>query len=52
MHSGGLRGVLRVSIEPPFWLDLLLTSTDDWLSGTLLPGWRTKELLLSRLSMP
>ena len=35
--------VPRVPWNPPFGLDLVLTTTDDRLSGTPLSGYRTKK---------
>ena len=39
--SGGFRGGSRVSTEPPFWLDLVLRSTDDRANGIPLPDYGT-----------
>ena len=51
--SGGSRGGSQGAMDPPFWLDQVLTSTDDRLNGTLLPGWRTKiTASVAHLSMP
>ena len=51
--SGGSRGGSQGATDPPFWLDQVLTSTDDRLNGTLLPGWRTKiTAAVAHLSMP
>ena len=52
--SGGSRGGSQGAKHPsPFWLDHVLTSTDDRLNGTLLPGWRTKiTASVPHLSMP
>ena len=47
--SGGSRGGFRgFHGTPPFLLDLhvVLRIIDDTLNGTLLPGWRTRKLLL------
>ena len=53
MSSGGSRGGSQGATDPPFWLDQVLTSTDDRLNGALLPGWRTKiTASVAHLSMP
>ena len=50
--SGGSRGGSRGAKEPPFRLDLVLTTTDDGLSGTPLSGQRTKKTAsMAHLSM-
>ena len=41
--SGGSSRGSRASMEPPFWLDLVLRDTGDRLNGTLLLGWRAKK---------
>ena len=40
--SGGSRGGFRVSMEPPFWLDLALRNTDDRLKWNPPPWLENK----------
>ena len=50
--SGGFRGVLEVSTEPPLGLHLVIKSTDDRLNGNPLSGYRTKKTAaMAHLSM-